>query len=155
MIVFEGEKSKQTIDYIVKNNFKIATTVAVVMAVPMIIAIIYFAVKYDLIYLIALICPLLFVALAGIKPKDLSLIVADRIEIDEYNILAYSDKFTVMKEIAKVQKVVDMREFYAVFFNNFHASSFICQKDLIKEGTIEQFEELFKGKIVTQNQKKR
>ena len=53
------------------------------------------------------------------------------------------------KEVIDVKKVIDKGNFYIILFYFPHKDvNFICQKDLIVEGTIEEFEELFEGKIV-------
>lgn len=53
------------------------------------------------------------------------------------------------KSLKKVKKVIDVGEWYYVIFRLGDISNaFVCQKDLIKEGTLEQFEALFEGKIV-------
>jgi len=48
-----------------------------------------------------------------------------------------------------VKNVVDLGDWYIVrFYFPINLRWFICQKDLIVEGTIEDFEKLFEGKIV-------
>lgn len=52
------------------------------------------------------------------------------------------------KAISKVKKVIDYGEFYYLFVYRWDASyGIVCQKDLLIEGTIEEFEKLFEGKI--------
>ena len=53
------------------------------------------------------------------------------------------------KSIQDIKEIRDMGNFYAIifYFPNMDRR-FICQKDLLVEGTIEEFEELFKDKIV-------
>lgn len=51
-------------------------------------------------------------------------------------------------DISKVKAVYDYESFYEIIPNNiFLFSVFICQKDLLTEGTLEEFEALFDGKI--------
>ena len=51
--------------------------------------------------------------------------------------------------LADVKEVRDYGEFYDVIFRFGKKSEFyICEKDLLSHGTLEAFEELFKGKIV-------
>lgn len=49
----------------------------------------------------------------------------------------------------EIKEILDLETFYEIKFYG-HAGSmfFICQKDLIVEGTIEEFEQLFEDKIV-------
>ena len=52
------------------------------------------------------------------------------------------------KCIADAKKAYDFGEFYAIkfYFGNKN-NKFICQKDLLTKGTLEEFEALFEGKI--------
>jgi hypothetical protein len=48
-----------------------------------------------------------------------------------------------------IKGVRDFGEYYVLIFRGLgNFSQIICQKDLLTNGTIEQFEELFDGKIV-------
>ncbi len=51
--------------------------------------------------------------------------------------------------ISRVKKVVDYGRYYYLFLHRLDSSNGItCQKNLLIDGTIEEFEELFKGKII-------
>ena len=53
------------------------------------------------------------------------------------------------KPLEKVKKVIDVGEWYYFIFKFGDISnSWVCQKDLIRQGTIEEFEKLFENKIV-------
>ncbi len=59
------------------------------------------------------------------------------------------DKGEVIKNISDVKKVYDKGDWYE--FNCFfpHRNiNLLCQKDWIKQGTIEEFEKLFEDKLV-------
>lgn len=52
-------------------------------------------------------------------------------------------------KIEDVKRVLDKGTFYAIIFYRPNLDRrFICQKDYIVQGTIEEFEQLFEGKIV-------
>lgn len=71
-----------------------------------------------------------------------------KVKINNGSIIKYGNS------VEHVKKVIDFGDWYFISFHIFHKNpSFICQKDLIKEGTIEEFEELFKDKIVRKKQK--
>lgn len=54
--------------------------------------------------------------------------------------------------VSKVKKVVNYDQYYYLYFYKWDASNgIVCQKDLIADGTIEEFEELFREKIVCKN----
>lgn len=64
-------------------------------------------------------------------------------------------KKTRKKQLKQIRKVIDAGECYYVIYKWGEITNcIICQKDLIREGTIEEFEELFKGKIVKEKEKK-
>ena len=66
---------------------------------------------------------------------------------DDY-LICSTDKCTEAKAIADVKLVRAFDEFYEIVFpfGNF-SEKFICQKDLLVKGTLEEFEALFEGKI--------
>ena len=71
------------------------------------------------------------------------------IYIKDGMIFYVTDKGTVTQALEGVKGVRDFGEYYVLIFRgsgNF--SQIICQKDLLTNGTIEQFEELFDGKIM-------
>lgn len=59
------------------------------------------------------------------------------------------------KPVKKIKKVVDYGGYYLLFVNRWDASnSIICQKDLLADGNIEEFENIFAGKIQVKNNQK-
>lgn len=96
---------------------------------------------------------LLLIPLMPFLPKDKSLI-PKRIVIDDGFITSQSEKAGETKPITDVKTVYDYGEFYMLIFPFGNvSSSFICQKDLLTQGTLEDFEDLFKGKIVVVDKK--
>lgn len=68
----------------------------------------------------------------------------------------YAPKRLAFNEIPtdKVKKVLDYGEFYYIMVNRFDfVNGVFCQKNLITEGTIEEFEAIFKDKLVRKNMK--
>ena len=53
----------------------------------------------------------------------------------------------VEKPIKKIKKVLDDEDCYYVIYGDMN-NSIVCQKDLLTEGSIEEFEALFQGKII-------
>ena len=77
----------------------------------------------------------------------------------DYNILITEENITVVslhqngvkitKSLNQIKKVVDYGEYYYLFLFKWSADhGIVCQKDLILQGTIEEFEKLFEGKII-------
>ena len=60
----------------------------------------------------------------------------------------HQDGGTVIKPVKKVKKVVDCGGYYYLYLHRLDAShGIICQKDLLIEGSLEEFENIFAGKI--------
>ena len=78
--------------------------------------------------------------------------VTQRIYINDGLVNAVScEGRTRSAQICAIKKVKDFGDYYAMTLPGICAIVsvyFICQKDLLTNGTIEQFEELFDGKIV-------
>ena len=71
------------------------------------------------------------------------------ITIDEEKIVQESPLWPkpVEKPIKKIKKVLDDEDCYYVIYGDMN-NSIVCQKDLLTEGSIEEFEALFQGKII-------
>ena len=53
------------------------------------------------------------------------------------------------KSVSRVKRVIDCGEWYYIIFKfGDIGNSWVCQKDLLIQGTIEDFEKLFEGKII-------
>ena len=75
--------------------------------------------------------------------------LAKQIYIKDGMIFYVTDKGTVTQALEGVKGVRDFGEYYVLIFRDSgNFSQIICEKDLLTNGTIEQFEELFDGKIV-------
>lgn len=76
--------------------------------------------------------------------------VPERVRIDtEGSILYECGRLLNVVSIKSVKKVVDYGEFYYIKLPFLHLTNeIICQKNLLTHGSIEEFEELFKDKIV-------
>ena len=81
--------------------------------------------------------------------KTIRATIPKRIFTDGESIVCVADKYTESKLIADVKLVREFEEFYELVFPFGNVSDkFICQKGLMVEGTAEQFEHLFQGKLV-------
>ena len=78
--------------------------------------------------------------------------VTQRIYINDGLVIAVScEGRTRSAQICAIKKVKDFGDYYAMTLPGICAIVsvyFICEKDLLTNGTIDQFEELFDGKIV-------
>lgn len=152
MIEFKGELSKTCKEFVVKNEADCARRAATIAYVPFAVAeIIWWAVSGNLLVLIAL--PVLVMAafLAGIKPKEkgYGLIMTKRVTIEGNDLECEGDQFHETKTMDQIKCVIDYGEWYKFEFRlPGNSQRFICQKDLITQGTIEDFENLFADKII-------
>lgn len=56
---------------------------------------------------------------------------------------------SIVKSVEKVKAVIDVGEWYYIIFKfGDIGNSWVCQKDLLTKGTIDEFEKIFEGKIV-------
>lgn len=75
-------------------------------------------------------------------------VLPKRIVADEESITCTTDREVVAKWLEDVKTVIDHGEFYELVFPFGKISTnFICQKNLLTKGTLEEFEALFEGKI--------
>lgn len=147
MIVFRGILSLNTQRYLSKKLAKITCISSMLtflfFGIPSILIGIYFS-KW-LIFVLFLIFEIWMITfmrggLANIRPT--------RISIDEKEILGEFREGVAVRALNDVKKVLDFGEFYHfIFYSPKQWSNCVCQKDLIIEGTIEEFEERFKDKI--------
>lgn len=63
----------------------------------------------------------------------------------------YKDEFgtKVSKQIADVYNIICYNDYYIIKFSAITANMIICQKSLLVEGTLDDFEKLFEGKIIS------
>ena len=68
---------------------------------------------------------------------------------DEY-IICIADKYEECRSISDVKSVLDHGDFYELIFQFGKSSEkFICQKNLLIKGSLEEFELLFEDKLVS------
>ena len=84
-----------------------------------------------------------------ITKKERERLNLKKVIIHNGDIVAISEKSTVSNRISKAKKVYYCGEYYEIVYPRIYFTSiFVCQKDLISKGTIEEFESIFSGKII-------
>lgn len=82
-------------------------------------------------------------------PKGRKEITPKRIYVIDNNLICISDKQSESRGVELVKTAYDYGKFYFLSFPMGKKSgNFVCQKDLLTQGTLEEFEKLFDGKIV-------
>lgn len=76
------------------------------------------------------------------------------ITIDEEKISVETPLWTkpLQKPMKKIKRVLDDGDCYYIIYGDIN-NSIVCEKNLLKEGTIEEFEKLFEGKLVRKKSK--
>lgn len=157
MIKFKGELSPESRKCLLDRENRVACVCSIIVIIPFTAIVISLAVSVDLIFLLFIGVFILIIVMARlIKPgKDMyGKIFPHTIEIlpDDDLFICEGDDLYKERKISDVKTVTDHGTFYRIhfYFPNL-APSYLCQKDLLVQGTIEEFEKLFKGKIVRKN----
>lgn len=161
MIRFEGTISKEGKKYVLKNYY---ATMALVGLVGIVLGTILLIVLLVLnasgkLLMFGIIAVIVFYALAiffgvcwPLMTINQQLPIKVDIEDDYVNCFFGSSELygkSKYSNVEHIKNIVDGGEFYYFYFYYPHKIiGCICQKDLITKGTIEEFEELFEGKIV-------
>ena len=151
MIVFSGELSENNKKIMGKVQQKFsciggwitAGLVAIIVTVLIIRDSPLFALGY-------LLCILLVVASSvPIKNKYRELICPNNITIDDDTLTSSTKSSSQERHIEDIKRIEDHGDHYSIVFYFPHQSPmFLCQKDLLVEGSIEEFEERFADLIV-------
>lgn len=154
MIQFSGKLSEPCQKYILRKETKGAVFSAILAFLLLGLLIVVIAADTDWIYLSYLLPLAAMLACLCIPPgkKDYHAIMPSKvtIDLDEGVVIAESKSFHLEESIDKAVSVTDFGEWYHIFFGirEDRVGRFVCQKDLICGGTIEEFEKVFEGKIV-------
>jgi len=153
MIVFEGQLSAECKRYVLKKESKLGLISGLITAGIFTVPAIILAVKVHWIFIICVPALLIFSLLTGMPPhqKNHSAIMPSRITININNgtITSESEKFHLEQTVSNVVTVKDMGEWYHIYFGEKvdRLGRFVCQKDLICVGTLNEFEKIFDGKL--------
>ena len=162
MIEFNGEFSEKSKRYLLKENAILGFVVSLILALFVTGIVVTIAIIYSLwIILLFLIVFVLLVVLVTLAPyiqrkRTLELIVPTKIIINQdakYIQVYYRNSVIIEKKLSKIKKVIDEGKCYYIKLKFPKIDGFLCQKDLLVDGTIEEFEELLQGKIVRKTTK--
>lgn len=153
MLIFKGEIKEENKKQILKKQILYVSAITIVMATILNVIFIVISIITKEYFLLFFIVPFLYViaVLAALPPskKRHDLIFPTMISISGNTIRSQSVKFDYVRKISHVKKVIKTNNYYQICFLFPHKNStFICQTDLLDEGSLEEFESLFKGKII-------
>ena len=91
-----------------------------------------------------------------ISKKTLDSLCPTKVIIEDDLIVSQSDSFYETRDLKQIKEIRDYGEWYSIIFNYGHNSEkFICQKNLIIQGSIQDFDTMFKNKIKIINKNER
>ena len=156
MIEFSGEISEDCKRYIQKIATKGSVISSLIVSVIACIILVIVGILWEWIIMICMIVPLLMVIFAAIPKinspiKTLNLYLPKRMVIEDGMINLENEYRSEFRFIEDVDRIVDMGDWYHILFC-FPKKSlyYVCQKNLLVEGTLEEFEKLFEGEIQSQ-----
>ncbi|MBR7116898.1 MAG: hypothetical protein IKC87_04235 [Clostridia bacterium] len=153
MIEFKGEMIGKAKKFILGRHSKVQKIAFIGTAVVLLPVIIVLSILIEFPLGMLLYIPLaMIVGFAFIPPSksDQQTFVPKRLFIDteEGTIVSQAEKRESFHMIEAVDEVVDYGEWYHFVFRfEDRDPYFVCQKSLLTEGTLEEFEQLFEGKI--------
>jgi len=151
MIEFNGNLSENNKKIMGKVQQKISSISGWITAVLFAIPITVFVVKDTPLFALGyLVCLLVGIASSvPIKKKYRELICPTNITIEDDIITSSGENFSQVRNIQDIKRIDDYDDYYRIWFHFPHQSQmFLCQKDLLVQGTIEEFEERFEDLIV-------
>ena len=154
MIVFYGEFSEESKKYLLKDNAFINFVAGIMGFLIFSIITLIIAAIFDFWWLAWFLFLYVFVALITClspyinKEKTIQALMPKKISINGKFIYYELSNTTIEKSLKKVRKVIDYGKFYLLKLSFPQIGGYICQKDLLIQGTIEEFETIFEGKIV-------
>ena len=158
MIIFSGNIQSECQNYIRKGEKSLVRTCCIVVSMVILAftGIMFFAIGsvYPLAWLF-LIVGVIFIVLFNcfacfkLQNKRNQDDIFYTVEIANDVLTAYFDQGSMTREFQDIKSVVDKGTFYIINFYFPHAQM-LCEKDLIVQGTLEEFEELFEDYLIKQ-----
>lgn len=154
MIEFKGDFSENTLKFyhkrFVKENI-CNSMFFFVISLPALIFLLSFIMPLK--YVVCVVLPILLLIAIFIPYLKLKLskdrFVPERITINDGVIIFSKDNFTDSLNVEQIKTVKDCGEYYTLTVAGFFrpSSHLICQKNLLTQGSLDEFEALFQGKI--------
>lgn len=153
MIEFKGELSNGAKKLILMKEIHASACVASLVAILFSVATVIISLFTDKIILLFLILYISFIVLSCIPyKKTINKLVPNSITIEGGMIYLKNEMIGASRKVSDVKKIFDFGEWYYIIFNFPHKNLlYLCQKNLLNLGSIEEFEALFEGKIIKKN----
>ena len=145
MIVFEGKISGQCLKNYDKRYRKEYLTIISITSL-IILFIVFLILGFNWIFLLcAGICALTYIPLLFRFNHSFALPYKMTVDLDEGTVIFNSKKREDFMMINDIDEIYDFGEYYQIEDISY---MFFCQKDLLVQGTLEEFEKAFEGKII-------
>ncbi len=152
MLVFSGDMSVKCIDYMLEKESKLsgicALIASIIVGIPLLFATIFYNALFSLFYSVLILFVLL--AFKRASKKNYGNIIPKTIVIEKDGTMtAEGEKFFWTAFADNVKEVLDCGDWYhIIFLYPYRNPRFVCQKSLIMQGTLDDFEKFFNGKII-------
>ena len=159
MIKYTPHPTLQCKLYFQKYTCKAASLICGITTLVIGIVLAIIGIIWHWVIMIWILCPITMTIFASIPRlnsplKILNLYFPKEIILYDSYLEIFSEKNVSMRYYSDVKRVVDCGKWYHIIFYFPNKNSyFIGQKDLIVNGTIQEFEEMFTGKIIRKTQK--
>lgn len=151
MIEFNGECSNKCAEFIIVLLKRLILIIIAIIAIPLNIPTVYLTITYSklcLLWFIIYIVLFLVIIFMKVPPSKYYKLVPSKVVINEDIMSIENEEFYFSRKCCDVKVVIDYGEWYFIKFYFPHkCQHFICEKALITQGTIEEFEKMFEGKI--------
>ena len=151
MFEFEGQLSKECIDFIYNKQKKLELLSISIVCIIFSIILLLLAFLLHPIVLIFFIIIAIMLAIPFLPSTKKAFLVRvpDRyiFDLDEGTLTSISNKTKYIDQIDDIEKLIDYGNFYHIKFKQIPDSYFVLQKDLITKVMIDSFEEYFRDKI--------
>ncbi len=153
MVEFSGQLTEKAKNFFYKKTVNIAILEMLVGssigAIATIIAWYLIFSSFEFHGVLVGICVLVLLSLLPCTMVFSKKIIPKKITVKGNSISSQTGFRTKTISIKDVKRVCDYGDYYYIVANFLnHSSLFVCQKDLLTKGTIEEFESLFEGKII-------
>lgn len=164
MILFKGEHSKECTKYICKLHHRVMARQGIIYLPILQIAMLIVFVnwhpdfwRFTVPLMLFGFAPCYYLVFRPIPKKEYGNIISTSVSIlDDGAIVSKGQKFKHEIGVENVRKVVDHGTFYELYLNTgLNRGFYICEKALLKKGTLDDFEKIFKGKIVRKEEEKK
>jgi len=152
MIEFTGQPSFEVQKHIYRKTRRMLHIASFIAWLILLVPIASFTINHNMtlfLYGYLGMLPFLHLVVLLNQPGKKKPMLPGKITVDNEYIEYISEQATICRNVSDVKVVRDYDDFYDVisYFGK-GSDFFVCQKDLLSCGTLEDFERLFEGKIV-------